>query len=218
MVLRDCEWVATSSAVNEAYCEGPNRVLFFGNRFAPTAATFNLRGGPILQACSFAGTQNFIFAGPSIFLVRALAAFFRVSVLQAGNQVVFQAHAQFQGVAAGSSGVMTADQNVYVDTFSGCMAFYDCSTTLAVLSVGTRCGFEILTGNVLWGLNNTAPYGVKVTTTGTLIYGAANPPTLTGNVGGQDTLVGNSAQTWAAIQAATGYMNPLNGAMIAQRL
>lgn len=214
--LRDIEWVqATASVLNEAYCEGVNRITFFGNRFAPTAGTFNMRGTPILQACSTAGSQNFIFAGPSIFLVRAFAGFFRVSMLQAGNEVILQANAVWQGV---SSTPVTIDQNTYCYAFSGCVAFFDCTSTTAILTVSTRSGFEILTGNVLWGISNTAPYGVKVTTSGTMLYGAANPPTLTGNVGGQDTLIGNSAQTWVAIQAATGYMNAVNGAMIAQRL
>ena len=223
-VVRDCKFSqpAGNGTVQEAYCEAspasiPQRITFFGCWF-DSSTTYPMRGTPILQACAFTGSSAFTPAGPSILLCRGNASFSRWSIVQSGGEVIFQANCVWQSVNASSVGVLSLDQNTFVFAFGGTVAFFDCTSTTAVLTIGTRSGFEVQTPNVLWGINNTAPYGVKVTTTGTLLYGAAAPPTLTGNVVGQDTLVGNTPVTWAAIQAATGVMNSSNGALIAQRL
>lgn len=183
---------------NMFFSEGPLQ-CFLGGCLLDAANGFVFYGNPLFCSCQFKDgctpTQTIMTQYGGI--TRGNAGPTQIGVAF----TLYQGNPIFQSVAS-SPLAPSRGTNVLISgtgIANGGMAFYDCTSADAIVTLSRASSLEVRAAALLWGITNTAPHGVKVFNGCGMTYEAANKPTLTGNVAGQDALVGNVNKTWAAI-------------------
>lgn len=216
LLMQDMVFIGNDAVTDWVWCPGPGQAAVQGCQFLGTPL---FSGNPVFNNCSFVPqtqwdgplfgfTRGGIFFGPAL----VLNGFLQLSL----NPV-------FQSVPnVGGEGALSPSRNTYVlvsgNSYSsnGGAFFGDCTNTDALVGVSRGATMEVRSNATLWGLNNVAPVGLHALSNSRFNYDGA-PPTLTGNVPGQDVSVGGTLKTWAAINAAGGFLNTVNGACVALR-
>lgn len=186
---------------NMAFSEGPLG-CFFGGCLLDAANGFAFYGNPLFTSCQFKDgctpTQTIMvqYGG----LTRGAAGPTPIGVAF----TLYQGNPIWQSVAS-SPLAPSRGANVLISgtgIANGGMAFFDCTSADAIVALSRAATLEVRAAALLWGIANTAPHGVKVFNGCSMTYEAANKPTLTGNVAGQDALIGNQNKTWAQVPFA----------------